>query len=53
MTRDEIGSFLGLKLETVSRLLSRMHREGVIQVQGRIIKILDPVALKRLVETSA
>ena len=53
MTRDEIGSFLGLKLETVSRLLSRLHREGVIQVQGRIIKILDPVALKRLVETSA
>ena len=28
MTRDEIGSFLGLKLETVSRLLSRFHREG-------------------------
>ena len=52
MTRDEIGSYLGLKLETVSRLLSRLHREGVIQVQGRSIKILDPVALKRLIETS-
>ena len=53
MTRDEIGSYLGLKLETVSRLLSRLHREGVIQVQGRVIRMLDPVALKRLVETSA
>jgi hypothetical protein len=36
MTRDEIGSFLGLKLETVSRLLSRLHREGVIR-PGRVI----------------
>jgi len=52
MTRDEIGSYLGLKLETVSRLLSRMHREGLIQVQGRTIKLLDPVGLKSLVETS-
>ncbi len=52
MTRDEIGSYLGLKLETVSRLLSRLHREGVIQVQGRVIKLLDPAALKHLVETS-
>jgi CRP/FNR family transcriptional regulator len=52
MTRDEIGSYLGLKLETVSRLLSRLHREGVIQVQGRVIKLLNPAALKTLVETS-
>lgn len=52
MTRDEIGSYLGLKLETVSRLLSRMHREGLIQVQGRVIKLLDSAELKRLVDTS-
>ncbi len=52
MTRDEIGSYLGLKLETVSRLLSRMHRDGLIQVQGRTIKLLDAVGLKHLVETS-
>ena len=51
MTRDEIGSYLGLKLETVSRLLSRMHRDGLIQVQGRTIKLIDPVGLKTLVET--
>ena len=48
MTREEIGSFLGLKLETVSRLFSRFQREGLIQVQGRSIKLLDIATLKQL-----
>ena len=41
MTRQEIGSYLGLQLETVSRLLSHFQREGFIQVQGREISMLD------------
>jgi CRP/FNR family transcriptional regulator len=49
MTREEIGSYLGLKLETVSRLFSRFQGEGLIQIQGRAVKLLDPVALKQLV----
>jgi CRP/FNR family transcriptional regulator len=49
MTREEIGSHLGLKLETVSRLFSRFHDEGMIQVQGRAVKLLDTGALKQLV----
>jgi CRP/FNR family transcriptional regulator len=49
MTREEIGSYLGLKLETVSRLFSRFQEEGLIQVQGRAVKLLDPAALKQLV----
>jgi CRP/FNR family transcriptional regulator len=49
MTREEIASYLGLKLETVSRLFSRLHEEGLIQVQGRAIKLLDSSALKRLI----
>ena len=49
MTREEIGSYLGLKLETVSRLFSRFQEEGLIQVQGRAVKLLDPMALKRLI----
>ena len=49
MTREEIGSYLGLKLETVSRLFSRFQEEGLIQVQGRAIKLLDIPALKQLV----
>jgi CRP/FNR family transcriptional regulator, anaerobic regulatory protein len=49
MTRQEIGSYLGLKLETVSRLFSRFQEGGLVQVQGRMVKLLDPVALKHLV----
>ena len=49
MTREEIASFLGLKLETVSRLFSHLQEAGLIQVQGRAIKLLDSSALKRLV----
>ncbi len=49
MTREEIGSYLGLKLETVSRLFSRFQEEGLIQVQGRAVKLIDLAALKQLV----
>jgi len=52
MTREEIGSYLGLKLETVSRLFSRFQREGLVQVQGRVVKLLDRPSLKRLVACS-
>jgi CRP/FNR family transcriptional regulator len=48
MTREEIGSYLGLKLETVSRLFSRFQREGLLQVQGRSVKLLDITTLKQL-----
>lgn len=48
MTREEIGSYLGLKLETVSRLFSRFQEEGLLQVQGRVLKLLDLTALKQL-----
>jgi CRP/FNR family transcriptional regulator, anaerobic regulatory protein len=48
MTREEIGSHLGLTLETVSRLFSRFQAGGVIQVQGRDVKLLDLQALKDL-----
>jgi len=45
MTREEIASYLGLQLETVSRVFSRLQEEGVIQVQGRAVKLLDLAAL--------
>jgi CRP/FNR family transcriptional regulator len=50
MTREEIGSYLGLKLETISRLFSRFQREGLLQVEGRVVKLLDRASVKRLVE---
>jgi CRP/FNR family transcriptional regulator len=46
MTRDEIGSFLGLSLETVSRLFSRFQDEGLVTVQQKHICILDIPGLK-------
>jgi CRP/FNR family transcriptional regulator len=48
MTREEIASYLGLKLETVSRVFSHLQEGGLIQVQGRAIKLLDSLALNRL-----
>ncbi|MCX7173602.1 MAG: helix-turn-helix domain-containing protein [Proteobacteria bacterium] len=48
MTREEIGSYLGLKLETVSRSFSRFQEEGIISVEQRHIRILDISGLKKL-----
>jgi CRP/FNR family transcriptional regulator len=52
MTREEIGSHLGLKLETVSRLFSRFDEEGLIQVQGKIVKLVDRIGLHLLIAAS-
>lgn len=49
MTREEIGSYLGMKLETVSRTFSRFADKGLIEVKQRHIYIQDAQALKRLV----
>jgi CRP/FNR family transcriptional regulator len=49
MTREEIGSYLGLKLETVSRTLSKFMEEGIVEVRQRNLRIVDPEALQRLV----
>ena len=48
MTRHEIGSYLGLTLETVSRTLSAFNEIGLITVDQRTIGIKDPDALKTL-----
>ena len=46
MTREEIGSYLGLKLETVSRSFSKFVAEGVVEVKQRQVRILDSNALR-------
>jgi CRP/FNR family transcriptional regulator, anaerobic regulatory protein len=48
LTREEIGSYLGLKLETVSRIFSKFHDEGLIEVRQKIIRILDNAGLVRV-----
>ena len=53
MTREEIGSFLGLKLETVSRLFSRFQAEGLITAQQKHIKLLDSHGLRQLIGTQS
>jgi len=41
MTREEIGSYLGLKLETVSRMFSKLQKQGLVDTNGKQITILD------------
>jgi CRP/FNR family transcriptional regulator len=48
MTREEIGSYLGLKLETVSRIFSKFQEQGLIAVQQKHIRILNTDGLKNL-----
>ena len=49
MTREEIGSYLGLTLETVSRTFSKFAEDGMITVNQRHIHIQNADALKRMV----
>lgn len=46
MTRGEIGNYLGLTVETISRLLGKFQKEDVIKVEGKFITILDTEALQ-------
>jgi len=48
MTRAELGNFLALQLETVTRVLSRLRAQGLIGVACREIRIDDPVALRAM-----
>ena len=49
MTREEIGSYLGLKLETVSRAFSHFQNEGLVVVQNKSIEIKDLDRLRSVV----
>lgn len=49
MTREEIGSYLGMTLETVSRTFSKFAEDGLIEVKQRQIHIHDADALLRIV----
>ena len=50
MSREEIGSYLGLTLETVSRTFSKFQACGLLFVRQRQIQITDPVGLHQLLE---
>jgi len=48
MTREEIGTYLGIKLETVSRCFSKFDEDGVLEVRQRKVRILDAPGLHRI-----
>jgi len=50
MTREEIGSYLGLKLETVSRAFSAFQDRGLIEVRQKHVRILDFPGLKAVLD---
>ncbi|MDP2634819.1 MAG: FNR family transcription factor [Pseudoalteromonas sp.] len=53
MTRGEIGNYLGLTVETISRLLSRFQKAALIKVEGKFITILDNDGLRDAAAISA
>ncbi|WP_215397513.1 fumarate/nitrate reduction transcriptional regulator Fnr [Rheinheimera oceanensis] len=53
MTRSDIGNYLGLTVETISRLLSKLDKEQLIQVDGKLISIKDQAALSKLAALTA
>jgi CRP/FNR family transcriptional regulator len=53
MSRREIGSYLGLKLETVSRTFSRLAEQGILEVKQRNVRIRDADGLQALLNAEA
>jgi CRP/FNR family transcriptional regulator, anaerobic regulatory protein len=48
MTRSEIGSYLGITLETASRMFSKLQQDRLVHARGKQIRLLDTEALARL-----
>lgn len=48
MTREEMGSYLGIKLETVSRMFSKFQKHGWLETNGKAVQLLDLDALARV-----
>ncbi|WP_404368651.1 fumarate/nitrate reduction transcriptional regulator Fnr [Marinobacter sp.] len=53
MARNDIANFLGLAVETVSRVMTRFQGQGLIQAKGREIELLDLTALQEIALTFA
>ena len=48
MSREEIGNYLGLTIESISRLLSRFKKQNLLRVSNREIEMLAPEDLKAM-----
>lgn len=45
MSRNEIGNYLGLAVETVSRVFTRFQQNNLLEAEGKEVHILDPIEL--------
>ena len=52
MSRQDIGSYLGLKLETVSRIFTRLKDEQILDVSGRYIIVKNPQRLQMIADST-
>lgn len=52
MSRSDIGNYLGLTIETVSRVMGRLHKTQIIDLDKKHVKILDMTALRNLAFTT-
>lgn len=50
ISRDNIANFLGLRRETLSRIFSKLQKEGLIQISGKKIHLLELNKLANLAE---
>ena len=50
MSRQDLGDYLGLSLETISRVLSRFQADGLLRVHGRQLQLLDESRLQSVAE---
>jgi CRP/FNR family transcriptional regulator len=48
MTREDIGSYLGIKIETVSRMFSKFRLHGLVDTHGKNVRMLDLDGLNRV-----
>ena len=53
MKREEIGSYLGMKVETVSRIFTHFQEQGLLEVHQKDVRILDMSGLKKLVNQNS
>lgn len=51
MSREEIGSYLGMKIETVSRTFTKFSEEGIIEVKQRHVRILNTEKLRQILSS--
>ena len=53
MSRVDIGNYLGLTVETVSRVFSRMQKLEILRVDNKEIKILDLQGLQKMANVAS